>query len=379
MKILYLTIPSFLDLEISFIRELNNYCDVTVMMILQPESMNSSAFSIDKISNKTDIIPAKEYSGMEKYMGLLDLDKWYIANNPNNKIANCIKLAYKIAHFYKEGRFDLFHSTTNCKTSVFLLPYIYGMKYKIYTMHDPIPHNKLSIIKKVIQYNLFINAYKNILLLSKALLEEFKIEYKLNNENIFFSRLSIYDYLNSFPIQDNTYGDYILFFGRIEPYKGVDLLIKAYLNSNLSNNNIKLIIAGKGKIESNINNPNIIFINRYVSNKELSSLISNCKFVVLPYISATQSGCVMSAFAHNKPVLATKVGDFPNEITDELTGLLVEPNNTEELTITMEKMAKMDFAVFEKHIKSTYTGNGEKSWDFAARMVINSYNKILSK
>lgn len=379
MRILYLTIPSFFDLEISFIRELKKYCDVTVMMILQPESMKSSAFSIDKISCKTDIIPAKEYSGMEKYKGLIDLNKWYIANNPDNKTLNCIKLAHKIAHFYKKKNFDLLHTTTNCKTSVFLLPYVYGIKHKIYTMHDPIPHNKLSIIKKTIQYNLFVDAYKNILLLSDALLTDFKREYKVKSENIFHSRLSIYDYLTSFPIQNNTYEDYILFFGRIEPYKGVDLLIEAYLNSSLINRNIKLLIAGKGKIETEINNPNIILINRYISNEELSSFIANCKFVVLPYISATQSGCVMSAYAHNKPVLATNVGDFPNEVIDGLTGMLVEPNNISQLSSKMELMTNMNLTILEDNIKNIYTGDGPKSWNFSAKMVVDSYNKILNE
>ena len=68
MKILYLTVPSFFDLEISLIRELKKLVDIKAMMIVSPESMHSSAFSIDKMDGRCDIIPASEYGGMEKYM-----------------------------------------------------------------------------------------------------------------------------------------------------------------------------------------------------------------------------------------------------------------------------------------------------------------------
>ena len=86
MKILYLTVPSFFDLEISLIRELKKLVDIKVVMIVSPESMHSSAFSIDKLDERCDIIPATEYRGLEKYANMINLNDWYIANNPDNII-----------------------------------------------------------------------------------------------------------------------------------------------------------------------------------------------------------------------------------------------------------------------------------------------------
>lgn len=69
-----------------------------------------------------------------------------------------------------------------------------------------------------------------------------------------------------------------IFWGRIEEYKGLDLLIDAIQNYK----NIKLLIIGNGKEAEKIkkltkNALNITFINKYVENKELATYIMRCK------------------------------------------------------------------------------------------------------
>ena len=53
--------------------------------------MHSSAFSIDKLDERCDIIPAIDYIGMEKYTNMINLKDWYIANNPDNIIPRLCK------------------------------------------------------------------------------------------------------------------------------------------------------------------------------------------------------------------------------------------------------------------------------------------------
>lgn len=45
-------------------------------------------------------------------------------------------------------------------------------------------------------------------------------------------------------------------------------------------------------------------------------MIRNCEFTVVPYIDATQSGVIMSAYAFNKPCVATNVGGLPEMVID---------------------------------------------------------------
>jgi glycosyltransferase involved in cell wall biosynthesis len=53
--------------------------------------------------------------------------------------------------------------------------------------------------------------------------------------------------------------------------------------------------------------------------------------VVLPYVSATQSGIVQIAYGFNKPVVVTAVGGLPEVVDDGRTGFVVPPKNTEAL------------------------------------------------
>lgn len=378
MKVLYQTVPSFFDLEISLIRELSKIVNVKVLMILSPESMHSSAFSIESLDSKCAIIPASEYKGMEKYSKLINLDDWYIANNPDNSIIHCLSLARQIREFYRNNDFTFLHSTTGCKTAFMNMLFYFSLKNKLYTIHDPIPHRKLSFFEDFFRCRIMFNSFKNLLFLSESQVEPFCEQYGHPKDRIYFSRLSVYDFLLSYDKKSNPYGDYILFFGRIDEYKGVGILIEAYLKSDALNHGVKLVIAGKGNLKCNVNHlpKEIIIINEYIENNVLASLIQNCKFVVLPYLTATQSGCVMSSFAFNKPILATRVGDLPNEVLDDISGFVCEPNNIEDLSKNISMMCALNLNELEKNIEKRFHADSVYSWKAIAKSLLEVYKVI---
>lgn len=382
MKILYLTVPSYFDLEISLIRELSAFCEVEVLMIVSPSSQNLSAFSISKLKNKPCIINATEWEDFEKYKGLIDRKQWWVANNPDNSIKSCYLLSNQIRRFIKGRRYDLIHSTTDCKTTFFLLPHIAHFKNTLFTTHDPIPHNDNSKVHYWVKERLLYRCYNNLLFLSNSLIDEFKQRIPCRHINIYYSRLGIYDFLNSYPIERRISDKYILFFGRIEDYKGVDVLVSAFKETNSYNNGVKLVIAGKGdfanKEIAECDNKYIL-LNRYIPNNELAALIANCEFVVLPYKTATQSGCVMSAFAFNKPILATSVGDLPLEIEDGKSGNIVLPNNISSLAQGIDSLLSQNIDSYSLYIKEKYSGKGNYSWTTIAKKLSDTYRKIIQK
>lgn len=378
MKVLYLTVPSFFDLEISLIKELKKIVNIKVLMIVSPESMRSSAFSIEKIDNRCKIIPATEYNGMEKYNRMIDLNDWFIANNPDNSFVHCISLAYDIHKFFKQNNFTFMHSTTDCKTAIMHIPFAWMTNNTLFTEHDPISHKKLSFLNDLLRYKLMFFSHKNLLLLSDSLLGPFCKRYKIASERIFFSRLSVYSFLQYYNETTNELGDYMLFFGNIVPYKGVDNLIDAYLQTEERKRGVKLVIAGKGSIAHDISKlgDDVVLKNRYIDNIELANLIRHCKYVVLPYISATQSGCVMSAYAFNKPVVATKVGDLTKEVEDGLTGMICMPNDIKDLQLAIDKMGVADLNKMSLNINSKYANDGPYSWAAAAQKIVHAYKSI---
>ena len=101
--------------------------------------------------------------------------------------------------------------------------------------------------------------------------------------------------------------EYILFFGSVDFYKGVDLLIEAF--RKLKSNKQKLVIAGKGDCNGFVNK-NIIRLNRYIRDDEINDLFSNASVVVYPYRNATMSGVFSLAMYYSKRIIASDIPFF---------------------------------------------------------------------
>jgi len=133
------------------------------------------------------------------------------------------------------------------------------------------------------------------------------------------------------PIEFETGEPFYLFIGRIEKYKGVEKLISVYSSEN--NKNVpKLIIAGKGNIqkyEADLanDNGNIILINRFIENEEMNWLIKNCVCVILPYLEASQSGILPTAYSLGKPVIASNIEGLRELVINGKTGYLFDKDS----------------------------------------------------
>lgn len=375
MEVLYITVPSFFDLEISLIRELQKFCHVNVLMFVAPVSMHSSAFDVETLGEKVCICKFSQMKQMEKYGNMIDLESWNLAINPSGKLYDSYRLSKLVKIFIRENKFEFIHITTfGGKSTLFLYYTLKKWRNKLLTIHDVIPHSKKSFLRNVIS-SLYVNSFKNLLAMSKS--QGMKLKNLHTNKNIFISRLGIYDFLNYCHIGKNKYGKYILFFGRIDAYKGVDILIQAFLNSSLPLMGYKLIIAGKGNI-CFPKDKNIIEINRYITNDELATLINHCEYVVLPYRSVTQSGVLMSAFAFNKFVVASNIGDFMSEITPQ-TGILAKAGDVKELQVALEDAIALDKSISKLYIEKQYMNNGDRSWNTIAKKLYNIYIQIIIK
>lgn len=126
----------------------------------------------------------------------------------------------------------------------------------------------------------------------------------------------------------------VLFFGRIEYYKGLDILFQAM--QGCSTKNYNCVVIGKGNIDdatgTHMDIPsNVSFINEYVADEKLAHYINKCKIFVMPYREATGTQIIQTVMSYRKPIIATKVGCFPEYIEDDVTGLLVSPESVSEL------------------------------------------------
>jgi len=140
----------------------------------------------------------------------------------------------------------------------------------------------------------------------------------------------------------------ILFFGIVREYKGLIYLIRA-LPKVLKSTNLDLLIVGefwggKNKYLKEIKDlklqNNVKIIAKYVPDEEVSDYFSVSDVLVLPYINATQSAILQTAFAFNKPVITTNVGGLKEVVDDGKTGFVVPPRNSSLLSESIIKFYK---------------------------------------
>lgn len=127
---------------------------------------------------------------------------------------------------------------------------------------------------------------------------------------------------------------YILFFGLIRKYKGLDLLLKAFKEIHEQLDNTSLLVAGEfyddqQKYESLIDELGIrnkvIIHPEFIPNDKVAAYFSASDLIAQTYKTATQSGISQIAIHFHKPLLLTKVGGLSEIIEDGKHGVLVDP------------------------------------------------------
>lgn len=130
-----------------------------------------------------------------------------------------------------------------------------------------------------------------------------------------------------------------LFYGFLQPYKGLDLLAKAMCELKEDYDKFNLIVAGAGS-DNNLPffmaMPNCNVINRYLSNEEMMKLNKLAFAVLLPYKTASQSGIVTNTYLYGKPIIGTKVGALLETIDNGENGLLVESGDYKGFALAMK-------------------------------------------
>lgn len=127
---------------------------------------------------------------------------------------------------------------------------------------------------------------------------------------------------------------YILFFGFIRRYKGLDLLMEGFAKSGLASKNIKLIVAGEFYDDSSIYfdlakklgiNDSMVFRNEYIPESEVKNYFAAASIVAQTYRSATQSGVTQIAYHFERPMLVTDVGGLSEIVPHGKAGFVVDP------------------------------------------------------
>jgi glycosyltransferase involved in cell wall biosynthesis len=136
----------------------------------------------------------------------------------------------------------------------------------------------------------------------------------------------------------NAEKQYVLFFGFIRKYKGLDLLLEAFADERLRKYPVKLIVAGEfyeneqfyADLIARLQLAGLVELRtEFIPDDEVKYYFSAADIVAQPYRSATQSGVSQIACHFEKPVLVTNVGGLSEMIPDGKVGYVVAPSSGE--------------------------------------------------
>lgn len=280
---------------------------------------------------------------------------------------------------------ELVFYTDSSIMSMRVLPHSGLEKRSVVVMHDVYPHVTRERLKtRLVNYTADRLAYSackkclGILLLSESCRNEYKKRYPNLAEKTLLMRLGAHvpEEGNCLPAELGEISDYYLFFGRIDQYKGLETLLKAF-QIYQKNGVRKLVIAGSGEFSENEKKllkelPDVILIHRFLDDGEIGPLYENARVVVLPYIEASQSGVLPIAYHYGKPVIVSNLPGLVENVLDGETGVVAE------LPETLAKaMVRMDdsqtYGQMQEAVKRYY--EAEFNWERNLEVVLEKLDR----
>jgi D-inositol-3-phosphate glycosyltransferase len=132
--------------------------------------------------------------------------------------------------------------------------------------------------------------------------------------------------------------NYMLFFGIIRQYKGLDILLKAFADKRLNDGSVKLIVAGefyeddtvyRELIKKHQLEESVVLATKFIPDEEVVNYFCAADIIVQPYKHATQSGVTQIAYHFDKPMLVTDVGGLKEIVPHNKVGYVTQPNEKE--------------------------------------------------
>ena len=249
-----------------------------------------------------------------------------------------------------------------------------------------IPHEKRFGDRLFTRY--FVKSCQGFVAMSKAVLNDLN-SFTSNQHKAFIphpiydtfgSKVSKQEALQKLKLDPSKH--YILFFGFIRQYKGLDLLLKAMANEQIKKLNINLIVAGEfyespepylqliqeGQLEQHL-----ILNTHYIHSDLVKYYFCAADLIVQPYHTATQSGVTQIAYHFERPMLVTNVGGLAEMVPHQLCGYVAERDPQQIANYIKDFYLE---SREEEMVKNTIQEKKNFSWRAMVDGILELYNKI---
>lgn len=253
-------------------------------------------------------------------------------------------------------------------------------------IHNMIPHEPTFMDKLFPKY--FVSAMDGFVAMADSVVNEIK-QFDYSNKPIVVSPHPIYDHYGEALEKANASMrlglheriSYVLFFGYIREYKGLDLLLEAFADKRLRNFPVKLIVAGefyenpepylqlihKLKLDNYVELRTV-----FIPDSEVRNYFSIADIVAQPYRIAGQSGITQIAYHFEKPMLVTNVGGLAQIIPNGVVGYVVDINPEKIANSLVDFFSNKRSDEFIKNIK---TEKQKYTWSRMTDAINGLFNK----
>lgn len=300
---------------------------------------------------------------------------------------------YTTANYIKKGQFDLVVAKYWIPAMGPSLGTIIRQVAKagiktISIIDNIIPHEKRPGDDQLSRY--FVNSVQGFIAMSHKVHDQ--MQGFVKSQPVIYNPHPIYDTYGEIINRDKACAhlnldpefDYVLFFGYIRDYKGLDILLESMAIARKSNPNLKLIVAGEYysnaekylKLIDDLQLEDHVSLHtEFISNDEVKYFFSAADMVAQSYKSATQSGISQMAIYFEKPIISTNVGGLPETVRDGKTGYLtnVDPKEVADGILRFFKDAPR-----KEFIKNIQELKKEYSWSSFSHKLIDLYQQLKS-
>jgi glycosyltransferase involved in cell wall biosynthesis len=163
------------------------------------------------------------------------------------------------------------------------------------------------------------------------------------------------------------------FFGRLAPYKGLDVLARAMPKVWADRPDVQLRVAGAGEAELPLTDERIRVERRYLPEADVARFFSQTSLAVLPYTQASQTGVGSVAVGYGIPIIASRLGGLPDLTLDP--SYVCEPGDGDSLAAAIVAHIDDGPEVRDRIMNEVAL---PRSWDSVARHSIDCYEELLA-
>lgn len=313
------------------------------------------------------------------------------------KYLRITKYFYKLVRYLNKSEAKIIHFQWirfHIIEGIILMIYIKLIgKIVIYTAHDILPRSRDNAYHRFL-FKIIYKYQDTIIVHTSHLKSRLITEFNIHPKKVYVIKHGTYDRNdnNISLIEARKYlgipldATIILFFGFIAEYKGLDILLKSVKDME-KKLKVHILIAGRVKIEykkqflqllSDYSSLNLVLKLGYINDSDIEYFFKACNVTVLPYKEDSQSGVLFMSYAYGLPVIAPKLGSFPEDIVYGKTGYLFNLNSSNSLQNALiqchNEMPPEDFSrklFIKEYAKANY------SWNESCNQLVAIYKSLI--